>query len=1020
MSLVIACVIVGGGGSASTGASLTLATPVTNTAPEQPRETSPVPAAVATPTTVAPSILARVDAAILKARELEATGDGDRALELLDALARDRDVTVSGLARDLIARETKAVLRRWAASTKLAPRVAEEAKPTDEPETPEETPKAASAARRRSTVEEVRVCAAALDIDAARALLSGLDPDVAAREGALLDARATYLAALAASTGPATIDWSKLGKSSVAEIIATHDAAAAASPLGAALVAYDVGLWLRGDQRAKEWIDANAGDRSRGLEIVARARGVSPEGLVFRQGEFLTPGEDQRRASDRVTLDGTAMTRDEARKSVEKRRKQRTTNAPDPEAKAASEKLLRDWGVTDVRTILSSGDPAKRADIVVISDGFAREDVPRFEQIAAGIAKAFLTIEPFRNYSRYVNVHRITVVEEKSGIGGTRLGSRIENGGLSCDPRKAREYGKLAPDCDLVIVCANVLNARSSGYPPSPHHPGVITLRNTGEVDAVVLHELGHAFAGLDDEYENEDDIPQNPDFSDAEESEHVNVTRVSDPRLCKWHYWLLPPAPLAAIACFEGGYYRTRGYYRPAKTCRMRDKYGSQYCSVCLEAIEKQFYERLEPIDDFSPKESELVLWRGEPARFEATTIAIESGGEQFGSFTARWFVDGRAVAGKSAGIKTELELREPGPGEHEVACRVELHDRRVRRDDGLLASSRAWRLKVVDAPRPRIDAPERLTVRRGELVAFDVSFDGGGADLELTAAGPSGMSFVGANRRGRFVWIPSREARGAFRATFGVGKGAERVERGVDIVVQDEGHEVPPLLGDAGVIRAIRGRPLEFAIPASDADGDALVYTSTRKLPLGATLDAQTGVLRWTPGFAAFDSDVEIGVRVSDGLFKDERTFKIHVANRAIEKPTSAFELLVATRSPDPDVRQAAVSGLVDSHLALSGKLLELARLLRDAEPAIATRALEDLRSLTKNDAAGAEADRSVLVLDLAEHVWDFTDRKPVLAFVRDLIRAGPFSGEVRTASARIERDLAAVERYNRERGR
>ena len=148
-----------------------------------------------------------------------------------------------------------------------------------------------------------------------------------------------------------------------------------------------------------------------------------------------------------------------------------------------------------MKTLLSAGDPIKRADVVVVADGFTNAELPAFEKAADAVARTVLTVEPFKNYSMQLSVHRVTVVAEESGLAGSRLGAKLEKGRiLVCDKELAAKYGHLAPDADLVIVCVNVKDVRATGS------PGVITIDASGEFGDTVLHELGHAIGLLDDE----------------------------------------------------------------------------------------------------------------------------------------------------------------------------------------------------------------------------------------------------------------------------------------------------------------------------------------------------------------------------------------------------------------------------------------------------------------------------------------------------------------------------------------
>jgi hypothetical protein len=1018
--------------------------------PARPTEPTPAPSepSPAAPKAESSAPLKIAEDAIREARRLAAANERAHARSVLEEALRRSDVVAHAIASESLRREIQE-LSKNDVTPAAEPEEKHEPAATEKPAEPAPSESAHVDAATDAKLKEVRDKEAALDLTGAIAALAGLDAKLAATEREEIDARAAFLDALGAAipdgsaiaiaqggkrykitkvsskgvetafegaAGP--IPWSKLPRPSVLELVSTAESKVQSSPLGSALVLYDLGIWASADRRVHAWIEADPKARSRALAIVARARGISPVPEFVWKGEWLTPTEEEARAKDLVTVDGRLTPRDEARKLVEKLKRERrpAKAAQQTAAKARAQKELEALGVVDVRTILRSGDPVKRADIVVISDGFAKEEVGKFERLADTIARTVLTIEPFKNYSHYVNVHRVTVVEEKSGIagGGTRLGSRVSDRSiLTCDREAAWKYGRLAPDCDLVIVCANVRgDVRATGG------SGVMTVDASGDFNDVVLHEMGHAFGGLDDEYVEAGDAAVFPDYGDPEEPAHINSTRQSNPKLVKWHYWSQPPAlpDDQRTGCFPGSYYRATGYYRPAKTCRMREPTYRRYCAVCLEQLEKRFYARLEPIDDASPRSPVLAVYRDETQKLSVTAIAIEQGGEKLGGFAARWFVDGRPVQAKSSGIKSELEVRSGGstglaPGDHEVAVRVDLRDVRVRRDDGLLSSGRAWRVTAIDAPRPKIVAPERQPAKRGEPVVLEVTLEQGPDDLRLSAAGPPGSSFTASGRSGRFFWVPPRDARGAFPVTFTTGEGPTRVDRSTEIVLQDEDHDTSPMLADPGVAAATRGEPFELRLEATDLDGDALVFSAPKGLPPGATLDP-AGVLRWTPDYSSpYESECEISVRVSDGKLTDDMTFKAKVENKPIGASLEGFDLLVATRSSTAATRLAALAALESSSIPPDGRALECARLLRDPDGEVSKKALEIAR--------GLDTKRDLLAIDLVDHVWQLSDYSDAIDFLEDLGR-GVLSADAKSAGARIAKDVAAVKKYNADRGK
>ena len=112
----------------------------------------------------------------------------------------------------------------------------------------------------------------------------------------------------------------------------------------------------------------------------------------------------------------------------------------------------------------------------------------------------------------------------------------------------------------------------------------------------VVVHEFGHSFGGLADEYFYGNDDPMENLFPDGTEPWEQNITTLTDFD-AKWADMIpasvpQPTPPSMAAECpvglYEGGGYRTYGVYRPAADCRMRTNTSSGFCPVCVRAIER------------------------------------------------------------------------------------------------------------------------------------------------------------------------------------------------------------------------------------------------------------------------------------------------------------------------------------------------------------------------------------------------------------------------------------------------
>jgi hypothetical protein len=117
----------------------------------------------------------------------------------------------------------------------------------------------------------------------------------------------------------------------------------------------------------------------------------------------------------------------------------------------------------------------------------------------------------------------------------------------------------------------------------------------------VVVHEFGHSFGGLGDEYFYDDPAATGyagDMYSLDYEPWEPNITSLVDFG-SKWQNMLpegtaIPTKPTKerresyAIGVYEGGGYLTKGMYRPAVTCRMRDNVATQFCPVCQAALER------------------------------------------------------------------------------------------------------------------------------------------------------------------------------------------------------------------------------------------------------------------------------------------------------------------------------------------------------------------------------------------------------------------------------------------------
>ena len=107
----------------------------------------------------------------------------------------------------------------------------------------------------------------------------------------------------------------------------------------------------------------------------------------------------------------------------------------------------------------------------------------------------------------------------------------------------------------------------------------------------VVVHEFGHSFGGLGDEYAYGNDDPMY--FADTEPWEPNLTTKAT--AFIKWDN-LIKEGKAGLI---EGGGYLEKGVWRGCENCRMRTNEEPDFCPVCQQALTDliNFYTKESPL---------------------------------------------------------------------------------------------------------------------------------------------------------------------------------------------------------------------------------------------------------------------------------------------------------------------------------------------------------------------------------------------------------------------------------------
>jgi hypothetical protein len=346
------------------------------------------------------------------------------------------------------------------------------------------------------------------------------------------------------------------------------------------------------------------------------------------------------------------------------------------------------WAVS---TVKASGPTANRVDIVMLGDGYTADDLGAYATHVNTIMGQFFNKAPLDAYAAYFNVHRVDVISNESGVDepdygiykDTALDMSYNCGGtarlLCINVSKAEAAAAAAPDKQTIIALANSTRYGGAGY-----NNLSTTAGNNSSSSEITLHEFGHSFGKLADEY----DYGGSTTYTGSEPGQ-PNVTIYTASELAaqnrKWYRWL----DLPNVDTFEGAMYSVYGIYRPTSNSIMRSL-GRPYEEVNAEQIIIQLYMIVSPIDLATPYAGGS-LPRG-------TLFHVRPQEPPDHALDVQWRLDGAPV---SSGTECEYEpdYGALSTGAHTVSVTVVDSTSRVR-DEGARAAwmteTRSWNLNV------------------------------------------------------------------------------------------------------------------------------------------------------------------------------------------------------------------------------------------------------------------------------------------------------------------------------------
>ena len=267
--------------------------------------------------------------------------------------------------------------------------------------------------------------------------------------------------------------------------------------------------------------------------------------------------------------------------------------------------------VTPHKYLQKKGKPETCIDVAILAEGYTADEMETFYQDAQIACESLFSHEPFKSMQKRFNIVAVASPSQDSGVSVPRLGiwkntafsshfSTFYSDRYLTTSRLKSVHDALAGiPYEHIIILANTEEYGGGGI----YNSYTLTTAHHSDFRPVVVHEFGHSFGGLADEYFYDDDVMTDTYPLHVEPWEQNVSTRVDFGS--KWED-MLPeatpvPTPLEEtgkypVGVYEGAAYSAKGIYRASYNCRMRTNEYPEFCSVCQRALQRLITFYTEP----------------------------------------------------------------------------------------------------------------------------------------------------------------------------------------------------------------------------------------------------------------------------------------------------------------------------------------------------------------------------------------------------------------------------------------
>ena len=261
-----------------------------------------------------------------------------------------------------------------------------------------------------------------------------------------------------------------------------------------------------------------------------------------------------------------------------------------------------------ITKIYNGGDPHTCVDLAFIAEGYTADEMGKFREDVKKMADDLFAEAPFSDYKGKFNIWAVEAISQDSGtdIPGEKIYANTAlNSGFytfdidryltTQDIKSVNDYAAAVPHDNIVVL---INSTRYGGGGVYNYYTGTTTGHPLSS--KVFIHEFGHGFAGLADEYYSST-VAYDEYYPLNVEPWEPNITTLINFE-SKWKMMIgkdIPqPTPTDekfknVTGLFEGGGYSAKGIFRSELDCRMKSNNTKGYCSVCRNAIKEmiEFY---------------------------------------------------------------------------------------------------------------------------------------------------------------------------------------------------------------------------------------------------------------------------------------------------------------------------------------------------------------------------------------------------------------------------------------------